>query len=260
MERTRDRQSDAERSRQALLDAALGEFAAKGFAGARVRDIAARAGVSKDLINYYFGSKEGLYAEVQRAWLRREDTFADTDLPLGELITRYLHDAVSDPRPMRLLAWRGLAGDADQTPDVTPAAEDLSGTRRRQESGELAADLDPATLRLVLLGAIAAPIVLPHMARKIFAVSPEEPDFEARYSEGLRQLIRHLGPRPGDTAPGSPEPGRQTPGGPGQTASPDTPPSRRPRSILRFRRSPQPCNDAVASNRSSQTTKRAANT
>ncbi|MDS0132231.1 MULTISPECIES: TetR family transcriptional regulator [unclassified Amycolatopsis] len=84
------------------------DFSEKGFAGARVRDIAERAGVSKDLIAYHFGGKEGLYRAVQRAWLHRRDGFAEPGLPLAESLARYLHDALSDPRPMRLLAWRGL--------------------------------------------------------------------------------------------------------------------------------------------------------
>ncbi|GAB3976989.1 TetR/AcrR family transcriptional regulator [Actinoallomurus acanthiterrae] len=195
-----ERRIDADRSRRVLLDAALEEFADKGFAGARVREISARAGVSKDLINYHFGGKEGLYAEVQRAWLRREDTFSDPQLPLAENLTRYLHDAIGDPRPMRLLAWRGLTGDNEQPPDLTDT-EDLSGMRRRQDRGELAAELDPATVRLVLLGAIAAPIVLPHMARKIFGIDPRTPEFETRYGKGLRHLLNHLAP---------PSPGQST--------------------------------------------------
>src|ERR1035438_1270312 len=70
-----ERQRDAERSRQALLTAALDEFSRKGFAGARVAEIAERAGVNKQLINYYFGSKEGLYLALQREWLQREARF-----------------------------------------------------------------------------------------------------------------------------------------------------------------------------------------
>ncbi|HYS42257.1 MAG TPA: helix-turn-helix domain-containing protein, partial [Pseudonocardiaceae bacterium] len=85
-----ERQQDADRSRRLLLAAALDEFAAKGFAGARVQEIAARAGVNKQLINYYFDSKEGLYLELQRSWLCREQTFADPDLPLADLAARYL--------------------------------------------------------------------------------------------------------------------------------------------------------------------------
>ncbi|MCB1374923.1 MAG: TetR family transcriptional regulator, partial [Rhodobacteraceae bacterium] len=44
---------DAERSRRAILDAALEEFSELGHAGARIDAIAARAGVSKPLIYSY---------------------------------------------------------------------------------------------------------------------------------------------------------------------------------------------------------------
>lgn len=186
------RQVDADRTRAALLDAALEEFAAKGFAGARVRDIAQRAGVSKDLIAYHFGGKEGLYLAVQQAWLRREDGFADPALPLGDLLARYLHDALADPRPMRLLAWRGLADPDEAPPDGTPGTGDLSGTRARQRRGELPGDVDPAVLRLVLLAVVAAPVVFPGHARKLFGIAPGDPEFEARYAHGLQRLIARL--------------------------------------------------------------------
>jgi TetR/AcrR family transcriptional regulator len=48
-------------ARDAILAAARGEFSAKGLKGARVNEIAARAGSNKQLIYYYFGSKEALY-------------------------------------------------------------------------------------------------------------------------------------------------------------------------------------------------------
>jgi TetR/AcrR family transcriptional regulator len=187
------RQVDAGRTRAALLDAALEEFAAKGFAGARVRDIAQRAGVSKDLVAYHFGGKDGLYLAVQQVWLRREDGFADPALPVSELLGRYLHDALTDPRPMRLLAWRGLAAPGEAPPDGTPGTEDLSGTRERQQRGELPAEIDPAVLRLVLLAVVAAPVVFPGHARKLFGTAPGDPEFEARYAGGLQRLIAHLG-------------------------------------------------------------------
>lgn len=48
-------------SRSAILAAAQAEFAAHGLTGARVNTIASRAGVNKQLIYYYFGSKDDLY-------------------------------------------------------------------------------------------------------------------------------------------------------------------------------------------------------
>ena len=153
-----DRQRDAERSRQALLSAALDEFSVHGFAGARVADIARRAGVNKQLINYYFGSKEGLYLALQRAWLEREESFAPPDLPLADLVVRYLTDALADPRSLRLLLWRGLADDS--APDSGPGRQgDLDRVSRRKAAGEVAADLDPAAVLLAGMGMVAAPIV-----------------------------------------------------------------------------------------------------
>ncbi|MES2532306.1 MAG: helix-turn-helix domain-containing protein, partial [Pseudomonadota bacterium] len=43
-------------ARNAILAAARAEFSAKGLAGARVNEIAARAGVNKQLLYYYFGN------------------------------------------------------------------------------------------------------------------------------------------------------------------------------------------------------------
>lgn len=198
-----DRQRDAERSRKALCEAALDEFAEKGFAGARVQDIAARAGVNKQLINYYFGGKEGLYREIQRGWAESEAVFADPDLPLEEVAARYLGAGLADPRPARLLVWRGLTGEstAGETYDDATLGQDLANLRHAQERGEIAADLDPGFVRLALMGIILAPVVLPQTARHVTGLDPESPEFNESYGEQLRRLIRHIG----RTAPPSPE-------------------------------------------------------
>src|SRR5438128_12377449 len=59
---------DPERTRERILQAALVEFGNKGFAGARVRQIAARAGVNEQLISYYFDGKAGLYQALATRW------------------------------------------------------------------------------------------------------------------------------------------------------------------------------------------------
>jgi AcrR family transcriptional regulator len=50
--------------REQLLDVGLALFAQRGFEGASVEEIAARAGVSKPVVYEHFGGKEGLYAVV----------------------------------------------------------------------------------------------------------------------------------------------------------------------------------------------------
>ena len=58
---------DPERTRAGILGAATEEITAKGLDGARVDDIARRAGVNKRMIYHYFGGKEGLYLAVLEA-------------------------------------------------------------------------------------------------------------------------------------------------------------------------------------------------
>ncbi|MBV9855332.1 MAG: TetR family transcriptional regulator [Streptosporangiaceae bacterium] len=58
------RQRDPERTRQDILDVAVKEFAARGYSGARVDEIAAKTRTTKRMIYYYFGGKEQLYIAV----------------------------------------------------------------------------------------------------------------------------------------------------------------------------------------------------
>ena len=55
---------DAEATKAEILAAAEEEFARFGFAGAKTDAIAARTGVTKAMIYYYFGSKDELYKAV----------------------------------------------------------------------------------------------------------------------------------------------------------------------------------------------------
>ena len=53
-----------ENTQKNLLAAARAAFAEGGLEGARVDDIARRAGANKQLVYHYFGSKDGLYTAV----------------------------------------------------------------------------------------------------------------------------------------------------------------------------------------------------
>jgi TetR/AcrR family transcriptional regulator len=192
-----DRRRDAERSKRCLLSAALDEFAAKGFAGARVQDIARRAGVNKQLISYYFGGKEGLYRELQRSWQEAQAGFGGPGRPIAELALRYLHDGLADPRPARLMLWRGLDPEREQPPDDSSVLDDLASMRQRQASGELTADLDARFLRLALMAMVMAPMMMPHLTEKIFGLASDSPEFEELYGEQLRRMLQHLDWRSG---------------------------------------------------------------
>jgi AcrR family transcriptional regulator len=55
--------------REAILAAALEEFSARGFAAARLDDVARRAGIAKGTIYLYFRDKETLFQELVRSEL-----------------------------------------------------------------------------------------------------------------------------------------------------------------------------------------------
>ncbi|MQA85199.1 MAG: TetR family transcriptional regulator [Streptosporangiales bacterium] len=61
---TGDRQRDAQRTKAEILAVAQAEFARRGYAGARVDEIAALIRTTKRMIYYYFGGKEQLYVAV----------------------------------------------------------------------------------------------------------------------------------------------------------------------------------------------------
>src|SRR5438067_7163224 len=75
-----------------ILAAAAVEFAARGFAGARVDRIARRAKVNKAMLYYHFKSKDRLYRALLRSVFTRAaerlQAIADADAPPAEKVDR----------------------------------------------------------------------------------------------------------------------------------------------------------------------------
>ena len=63
-------------ARERLLAAALQLFNEKGYAAASVREIVHSAGVTKPVLYYYFGSKEGIYLELMQSSYGTFETLA----------------------------------------------------------------------------------------------------------------------------------------------------------------------------------------
>lgn len=189
-----ERQRDPERSKQQLLDAAVAEFGAHGFSGARVSEIAARAGVNKQLISYYFGGKEGLYRAVADRWRAAEPTITAAAETLGEVVGAYARATIEQPDLLRLLIREGIDRDTAGN-DADAQYERFQGMladfRRRQSDGELAPDLDAAYAGLALFGLAAAPVVFPQIARAL-GLDPDTEDFTDEYAEQVALLVSYL--------------------------------------------------------------------
>lgn len=91
---------DAQHSRQAIVQAAAAEFAARGFAGAGVDRIARLAGVNKAMIYYHFRNKAHLYHEIVRemftAISARTSAVAASTLTPEEKIDRFVEAIVAE--------------------------------------------------------------------------------------------------------------------------------------------------------------------
>jgi TetR/AcrR family transcriptional regulator len=106
-----------EANTEKILDAALGIFAAYGFHGARIEQIAAAAGMSKPNLLYYFRSKDALYTAVLERTLARwlvplADIAAERDPieALSDYIARKLEASRAFPDASRLFALEIMQG------------------------------------------------------------------------------------------------------------------------------------------------------
>jgi TetR/AcrR family transcriptional regulator len=195
-----ERLRDHTRTRQRILDAALAEFAGKGYAGARVREIAQRAAVNTQLISYYFGGKEGLYNEVIATWHRQEALMAQEDASFADGIAGYLHAFAARPEILRMFAWEGLTRQSGPRPPGTEPgwgeAPEVADIRRRQAAGEIADDLDPAFLLVFLMGAAMGMVTIPEQIERLCGVRVDSEEFVSRSDRQLRLILAHLaGPR-----------------------------------------------------------------
>src|ERR1044072_8185688 len=72
-----------------IIAAAREEFSKRGFAGARVEEIARRATVNKQLLFYYYPSKRGLFqAVLEQSLGELEDALARVTSPAGPPLER----------------------------------------------------------------------------------------------------------------------------------------------------------------------------
>src|SRR5271156_4336708 len=97
------------RTRERILSAALKEFAANGFAGARVDAIARRADINKRMLYHYFGNKEKLFRAVLRQKIAERRAWADNlSGDPAERLPFWFKTACEDADWIRLLEWEAL--------------------------------------------------------------------------------------------------------------------------------------------------------
>lgn len=168
-----------------ILDAALGAFSELGFAGARIDDVAARAGLSKGAVYLYFKSKEDLLMALVRRLADRvvgaaeglaTAKGADAEATLRVLLT-FMAVQLSDPRVSA--APRIVIAEAQRFPELAAfyrsavidrAQRLLTGLIDRGVAEGVFRDID----RAVALRGCAGPMLVHMLLSTVFA-DPKNP-------------------------------------------------------------------------------------
>jgi AcrR family transcriptional regulator len=204
------RPRDAEATRRAILDAAFAEFTEKGYAGGRVDEIAARTGMSKRMIYYYFGSKEGLYAAVLEesyGGMRDAEAALNLDaLPPAEAMRRlvevtYDHHG-AHPGFVRLVSVENIHGA--RMVDLSPTIRDRNATvigrigallARGEAAGVFRRGVDPFDLHMLISSFCFYRVSNRHTLGVIFGKDLTEPSLVARQREMMvTAVMRYLAP------------------------------------------------------------------
>ena len=185
---------DAERTRGHIVEAAVAEFAEKGFAGARVESIGRRAGMNKQLLYHYFGGKEDLFREVvERKIEERLGRLEGSPGRLEDLLEYHFEKHYEDLGWIRFLTWEA-AGRVDEAPleeeRRESIAQQVENLREKGARGDLPSDLDPRYLQLAVYALTAYPLAFAQITRMTTGQDPESPEFREAWREFLRRFAK----------------------------------------------------------------------
>jgi TetR/AcrR family transcriptional regulator len=191
---------DPERTSARILAAALAEFAAHGFAGARVDAIARRAGINKRMLYHYFGDKEALFRAVLRKKISQRQAIAETLSGNPEdNIPFWFETACKDPEWVRMLEWEALQNTKpkviDEKQRLASMASALKRIRQRQKRGQLSSEFDPRHLMLTIRSLTMFPMAFPQLTRHITGRDVHDPKFQRERIEFLRKFSMLLRPQ-----------------------------------------------------------------
>jgi TetR/AcrR family transcriptional regulator len=193
---------DPAATRERILAAAEGEFAAHGLRGARVQEIVTRAGVNERMLYHYFGDKDGLYMAVLRRFITHvaadiekvvEAPAEDPVERLADILRRYFDALAKHPEIVRVYLHEVLAGSPSdaKVQEIRREIEDRISPRfsrfftDAERSGVFRGGLD---WRLVIMLAasfgLLFPMALPRL-EQVFAADFSDPAQLAAIREAM---------------------------------------------------------------------------
>ncbi len=197
--------TDQSETENRIIQAATDVFLEKGRDGARMQDIADRAGINKALLHYYFRSKNRLYEKVFESvvefFLRHllEAAQVQQDLPqmLRSFINEYIDTLARHPQVVQFVLWEIRHGGENFARAAKKVFENhgyttiplIAKTREALERGEIR-PVDPVHFTLSLIGMCLYPFIArPVIERVIPGVEVRSPAFLERRKEEIFRLV-----------------------------------------------------------------------
>jgi AcrR family transcriptional regulator len=190
-------------ARQKILDAASRAFAEGGFAGARVDEIARRAGVNKAMLYYHVGDKRALYGEVLNRNFGRIEKALEEGLPdegsasdrLRAVITIVERAIAANPDHPRIVLREFASGAANLPAEILQRMLGLLTVVRDilaegTGSGEFRST-EPVMTHLTLIGAILMLSVVSPLRERVADLGApiDFPDADTDIAEFLGDLL-----------------------------------------------------------------------
>ena len=207
--KTRRTRAVREDIRDHLLQAALAEFAAKGFDGASTHAIARRIGAHQPQINYHFASKEALwiaavdhlFGELAQAMdglavpARGGASLAVAEIAalFAEIIRRFVRFAARHPELNQIMVHEATAASgrlAWMTERyVKPLYDTVRPLWRRLRAAGIAAPIDDRLFHYVLVGAASLVYVNAPEARLLTGIEPTAERWVHAHADGLVAML-----------------------------------------------------------------------
>jgi TetR/AcrR family fatty acid metabolism transcriptional regulator len=178
-----------------IIDAALEVFREKGYANARMADIARRAGVSYGLVYHYFGSKEVLFDIIVETWWSDLYSMMDGEIAspaptrdkLVHIISFFLDTYGSKPNLMSIFVSEVCRSSVYHTKEGLSKflkffnlCEQIMS--QGQQSGFLSREIPPHHLTYIFYGAIETFISV--------MVLGKEPMTKKRHERAMNAILK----------------------------------------------------------------------
>lgn len=182
---TRGRRPAGSGTREAIVEEARRQFGERGYTGTTMRSVAAAAGVDPKLVQHYFGSKQGLFAQSVELPLPPELVLAQVfagdragvperaarilvavmeEAHVRDTFTALLRAAVSEPEAAEVI--RGVL----TTRMLLPVAERVGGDRPELRAAMMASQLVGLVMARYVVG--IPPLVTATSADLVAALTP----------------------------------------------------------------------------------------